>query len=103
MEKEDLVIHLLRESRIDIKEIKDDISTMKVDVALNTDDLKTHMRRTELNERRLALIEERHEKRMASLEDKLTLGHLLKLIVTVASGIGVISGSIYGIIRLFNM
>ena len=67
----------------DISEIKDSMIEMTFDVRRNADDLELHMKRTELN-----------EKRIASIEDKLTIEHLLKLIVTVAGGLGVITGFI---------
>jgi len=114
VEKQDLIVHLLRENRVDIKEVKEDISDMKVDVALNRQDLEIHMEQTRavkdltvtVKDELVNLInavEARHDNSIKNIENKLTATHLLKLIVTVASGIGIVSGAIYGVIRLFQV
>jgi len=113
VEKQDLIVHLLRENRVDVKEVKEDISDMKVDVALNRQDLETHMEQTRsVKELTITVkdelvnlinaVEAKHDTSIKSIEDKLTVSHLLKLIVTVASGIGIVSGAIYGVIRVFS-
>jgi len=113
VEKEDLIVHLLRESRVDIKEIKDDISNMSTEVALNRQDLELHMEQTRsvkeltivTKDELLHLIkavEKRQDDRIEAIENRLTATYLLKLIVTVASGLGMISGAIYGVIRIVN-
>ena len=109
MEKEDLIVNLLREVRLEQKVNTHDISEIKNDVRRNADDLKVHMRRTDLNEKLIATIEEKHDKRMDDLESeistvgkKLTVGHLLKLVVVTFGGIGTVSGAIYGTIKIIE-
>ena len=113
MEKEDLVRHLLRENRIDIKEVKEELSDMKTDVALNRQDLEIHMEQTRSvkdltvtikNElvTLITAVEDRHDDSIKRIEHKLSEGYLLKLIVTVASGVGAFSGAIYGAFRLYD-
>lgn len=76
----------------DISDIKDSMIDMSFDVRRNADDLEVHMKRTELN-----------EKRLEKLEEKLTVQHLLKLIISAAGAIGVIAGASLGVIKLVNM
>jgi hypothetical protein len=73
----------------DVTEIKDAMIEMTFDVRRNADNLELHMKRTELN-----------EKRIKSVEDKLTLEFALKLIVTVSGGLGVVVGLLAAIIKL---
>jgi hypothetical protein len=101
MEKEDLIIAILKENREDVKDLKEDISVMKIDVALNKEDLKIHMKRSDKIEELVEIKYKELEERIIKTNNKLTIGYLLKLIVTVAGGISVISGAIYGISRLF--
>lgn len=103
MEKEDLIVHLLRENRVDVKEIRDDISEMKVDVALNRQDLEKHMRRSDAIENLALTVREEANSRIQTIENKLTVRYLLKLIVSVTSGIGIVSGAAYGVIKLLNL
>jgi len=120
MEKEDLIIGLLKESRdtqkkdsSDISAIKSDIAAMKVDVEANKDDLKEHMAQTRavksltLDIRREAsekieLLKAQLNSDIADINKKLTVGYLFKLIVSVAASISVITGAIYGITRLVS-
>ena len=102
MEKEDLIINLLKDSRTDIKEIREDISEMKVDVALNRQDLEEHMEQTRAVKQLALDIRLESNSRINVIEKKLTVTHLLKLIVTVASGIAAVSGAIYGVIKLIS-
>jgi hypothetical protein len=76
----------------DISDIKDSMIEMTFDVRRNADDLELHMKRTELN-----------EKRIANIEDKLTVEHLLKLIMTVIGGVSLIAGTVAAIIKLYNL
>jgi len=103
VEKEDLIVHLLRENRVDVKEIRDDISEMKVDVALNRQDLEKHMRRSDAIENLALTVREEANSRIQTIENKLTVRYLLKLIVSVTSGIGIVSGAAYGVIKLLNL
>lgn len=73
----------------DVTEIKDAMIEMTFDVRRNADNLELHMKRTELN-----------EKRIKSVEDKLTLEFILKLIVTVSGSLGVVIGLLATIIKL---
>ena len=102
MEKEELIINLLKDSREDIKEIREDISEMKVDVALNKEDLKEHMKQTRAVKELTLTIKEEANNRIELIEKKLTVGYLLKLIVSVASGIGIVAGAIYGVIKVIQ-
>ena len=102
MQKEDLIIDLLKEMRDDQKDISSDVNDMKIDVALNRQDLEEHMAQTKAVKELVLKIEEKHNLRMDTFEDKLTVTHLLKLVVTVASGIGIVSGAIYGVIRILS-
>jgi hypothetical protein len=90
--KLELIVSKIDDVKDTVNEISKDTAIMKLDVARNSDNLVVHMKRTELNETRIKLIEER-----------LTISYLLKLIMGVASGLGLISGSIYGVIRLVNL
>lgn len=101
MEKEDLIIAILKETREDVKETREDISMMKVDVEMNRKDLELHMEQTRAVKQLALDIRKEANTRIEKIEKKLTVGHLLKLIVTVAGGIGTITGMIYAISRLF--
>ena len=100
MDREDLIISILKETREDVKETREDISEMKVDVELNRKDLELHMAQTRAVKQLALDIRSEAEKRMELIEKKLTAGYLLKLIVTVAGGISAITGMIYGVSRL---
>jgi len=102
VEKEDLILNLLKETRKDQKTTTKDISEMKIDVALNRQDLEEHMDQTRAVKQLALDIRTESNSRINSIEDKLTATHLLKLTVGFASGIGVISGAIYGVIRLLS-
>jgi len=109
MKNEELIIDLLKESRevskelgADVSRIKSDIAVMRVDIHRNADDLELHMQRTDLNEKRISLVEDVHAKRMKSIEEKLTVTYLLKLTVIIAGGVGTIVGAAYGIIKIID-
>lgn len=114
MDKLELIVDKIEsfENRSDkrLDELKKDIDTIKLtqiemcyDVRRNADDLELHMKRTLLNEKRIASVEDRHENRMRSIEDKMTIGHLLKLIVVACGGISTIAGSVYGVIKAIDV
>ncbi len=48
---------LIQEIRQDIREIKTDVSDIKTNTSLNTASLTTHIRRTDLNEKRIQMLE----------------------------------------------
>ncbi len=102
MEKEDLILSLLRESRADQKTTTHDIAEMKIDVALNRQDLQDHMEQTKIV-KQIALDNKDHfEQQIAEVRKKQSLSYLLKAVVTVASGVGIVTGAIYGVLRLFH-
>lgn len=102
MEKEDLIINLLRENRADVKEVKEDISEMKVDVALNRQDLEEHMSQTRAVKQLALDIREEAITRLEKLENRYTFKNVTSIMLKVATGITIISGAIYGVIRLFE-
>lgn len=111
MEKEDLIIDLLKESRKsqkedsnDIRDIKIDIAAMKVDVKANKEDLEEHMLQTRtvkelaLNIRQEALkerilLKEHVNYEISLINKKLSVKYLLKLIVSGASAISIVLGA----------
>lgn len=112
-ERYDLIVNLLREVRADQKVSVRDIGEIKIEVALNRQDLELHMARTTAVEELtvitkeelitlINLIEKKHDGRIELIEKKLSVTYLLKLIVTVASGIGAVSGAVYTIIKLIG-
>lgn len=88
----DLIVDKIDDVKSSVESIRKDISEMKLSTARNTDNLEVHMKRTDLNELRIKMIEER-----------LTIGYLLKLTLSVAAGIGTISGAIYSLIKVIQM
>ena len=64
----------LKEIKQDVKEIKSDVGHIKETLAANTASLKTHMARTDLNERRIASV----EKWMLGLLSSILLATLLR-------------------------
>jgi hypothetical protein len=92
----------LDQIQLDVDDIRSNQIEMSYDVRRNADDLVIHMKRTDLNEKRITTMEEKHEKRMASIEDKLTVGHLLKLVGIVSGGVSTIVGAAYGVIKLID-
>jgi len=90
-DKIDLVVDRLEDVKDNVILIQRDIHQIKVDLVRNTDNLVVHMKRTDLNETRLQM-----------LEEKLSIGYLLKLSMTTAAGIGAISGAIYSVIKLID-
>ena len=113
MDKSDLIVNKIEtlgkntdkkldQIQLDVDDIRSNQIEMTFDVRRNADDLVIHMKRTDLNEKRISTMEENHEKRMASIEDKLTISHLLKLITVIAAGISTIVGAAYGVIKLID-
>ena len=101
MEKLDLIVEMIKDVKESVTRNSEHLNEMKVDVHLNRKDLEIHMEQTRaVKELTLTVREEAHG-RIEKIEKKLTVGHLLKLIVTVAGGLGTIVGTIYGISQLF--
>lgn len=91
MDKLELIVSKIDDLKEEVDAIRKDQIEMKFDVRKNSDNLVIHMKRTDLN-----------EKRLESLENKLTIEYLLKLIVSAAGTIGVVAGAIFTIIKLVN-
>jgi ribosome recycling factor len=102
VEKEDLIINLLRENRADVKEVKEDISEMKIEVALNRQDLEEHMEQTRAVKSLALEIRQEAQARLEKLESKYTFKYIAGLLIKAATGIGIVSGAIYGVLRLFE-
>ena len=113
MKNEDLVVELVKKSSEDISDIKSDISVMKVEVKRNREDLEEHMKQTRAvkglaldvrqeADEKIQAIRSQFNSDIAEINKKLSIGYLLKLIVTVAGGIATISGAIYGVIKLIE-
>ncbi len=100
MDREDLIIAIIKETREDVKSIQADMSVMKIDVELNRKDLEVHMKRSDKIEQLVELKQREVDAQIAAINQKLTVGYLLKLIVTVAGSISAISAAIYGVMRL---
>jgi hypothetical protein len=81
----------LDQIQLDVDDVRSGQIEMSHDVRRNADDLEIHMKRTDLN-----------EKRIESMESKLTIEHLGKLIMTAIIGSGSVAGSIYGVIKLID-
>jgi hypothetical protein len=90
-DKLDLVVDRLNDVKESVNDIQKDIHHIKVDIIRNTDNLSVHMKRTDLNETRLKM-----------LEEKLSITYLLKLSLATAAGIGTITGAVWGAIRLLE-
>lgn len=110
MKKDDLIVDLLKdlkeESRVsdeaikkEIAEIKSNIVEIQIDLRKNTDDMRYHIKRTDLLEDIIKFLKEQVE----SIKEKLTIGYLLKLIVTTSGGVAAITGAIYGIVKVIGI
>ena len=74
-----------------VENIHGELTDIKYQVRRNADDLQEHMKRTELNEKRVELIEERF-----------SIDYLLKLIFATITGLSTVAAGIYGIIRIIE-
>lgn len=101
MKQEQLIIDLLKEARKEQKEHSNILTQMQIDVELNRKDLEEHMEQTRAVKDLALTVREEANTRIEKIEEKLTVSYLLKLIVTVASGISVVAGAIYAVSRLF--
>jgi len=91
-DKLDLVIDRLEDVKDSVDRVESSIDDLNLQVASNTQDLKYHIRRTDLNEQRLQII-----------EDRLSISYLLKLTLSVATGLGAIAGAMYSVIRVIEL
>jgi hypothetical protein len=91
-DKIDLVVDRLEDVKDSVDRIEVSIDELNLQVAKNTHDLEYHIRRTDLNEKRLRII-----------EDRLSISYLLKLTLSVATGMGAIAGAMYSIIKVIEL
>jgi SMC interacting uncharacterized protein involved in chromosome segregation len=86
------------EMKQDVSEIKASMVEIEIDLRKNTDDMRYHIKRTDLTDEVVELLRQE----ISLVKEKLTITYLAKLAVTAAAGIGTISGSIYGVIKLID-
>lgn len=91
-DKIDLVVDRLEDVKGSVDRIEVSLDEMNLQIAKNTHDLNYHIKRTDLNERRLKII-----------EDRLSISYLLKLTLSVATGMGAIAGAMYSIIKVIEL
>ena len=91
-DKVDVVIDRLEDIKDSVDRVEDDINSIKLQVARNSDSLDWHIKRTDLAEQRLKVI-----------EDRLSISYLLKLTLSVATGMGAIAGAMYSIIKVIQI
>ena len=91
-DKIDLVVDRLEDVKDSVDRIEVSIDEMNLQVAKNTHDLTYHIKRTDLNEQRLKII-----------EDRLSISYLLKLTLSVATGMGAIAGAMYSIVKVIQL
>jgi len=91
-DKIDLVVDRLEDVKDSVDRIEVSLDEMNLQIAKNTHDLNYHIKRTDLNERRLKII-----------EDRLSISYLLKLTLSVATGMGAIAGAMYSIIKVIEL
>jgi DNA repair ATPase RecN len=90
-DKIDLVVDRLEDVKESCDKIREDVGAMKLNVARNTDSLDLHMKRTDFNEDRIKMIEER-----------LTVTYLLKLAISASVGLGAIAGAMFSVIKVIG-
>lgn len=78
MKKEDLILDILKETREDVRDIKQKTEEIEKLDAIQNEQLREHMRRTEASEKRIDRLEDRE------LKSKLYSGGLVALIVAIA-------------------
>lgn len=86
------------EMKQDVSEIKASMVEIEIDLRRNTDDMRYHIKRTDLTDEVVGLLREE----ISLVKEKLTIAYLAKLAVTAAAGVGTIAGSIYGVIKLID-
>lgn len=91
MEKLDYVVQRLEDVKDTVDKTQEDVSQMKLNIARNTDSLDWHIKRTDLLESHVKMI-----------ENRLSISYLLKLSLSAATGLGAIAGAIYSIIKLLQ-
>ena len=91
-DKLDLVIDRLEDVKDSVDRVESTLDDISLQVAKNTYDLQYHIKRTDLNEKRVRII-----------EDRLSISYLLKLTLSVATGLGAIAGAMYSIIKVMSL
>ena len=91
-DKIDLIVDRLDDVKESCDKIQEDMGSMKLNIARNSDSLDHHIRRTDLLEKHLKII-----------EDRLTVSYLLKLSMSAAIGLGSIASAIYAVIKVLSL
>ena len=91
-DKVDVVIDRLEDIKDSVDRLEGSVDELILQVAKNTQDLEYHIRRTDLSEQRIKII-----------EDRLSISYLLKLTLSVATGMGAIAGAMYSIIKVIQL
>lgn len=91
-DKIDLVIDRLEDVKDSVDRVEDTLDDISLQVAKNTYDLQYHIKRTDLNEKRVRII-----------EDRLSISYLLKLTLSVATGLGAIAGAMFSIVKVMSL
>ena len=99
MDFQDRVLEKLDKIQDDVSDIKVENAKQTADINRNTDDLKKHIRRSDL----LEVLVEKHKEDTVVHKVPLTVKNLFMKIVYLSTGIGAIAGATYGILRLLDM
>lgn len=91
-DKLDLVIDRLDDVKDSVDRVEMSIDELTLQVAKNTQDLSYHIKRTDLA-----------EERIKTIEDRLSISYLLKLTLSVATGMGAIAGAMYSMIKVIEL
>jgi hypothetical protein len=91
-DKLDLVIDRIEDVKEAVDNVQDHVNKINLNVARNTDSLDHHIRRTDLLEKHVKII-----------EDRLSISYLLKLSISVATGLGAIAGAVYSVVKVLSL
>lgn len=91
-DKLDLVVDRIEDVKDAVDDMQKDVSKISIDVAKNTHDLNYHIKRTDLLEKHLKVV-----------EDRLSVGYLLKLTLSTATGLGAIAGAMYSVMKVIAL
>ncbi len=92
MEVLDLVVDKIDDLKEAVEKVDNDVNKMALDVRRNTDSLDHHIKRTDLNEQRIA-----------RLEDLLSVKGFLKMSTAITVGLGSIAGAIFAIYKVIQI
>lgn len=82
MDKLDLIVEMVKKVDETVTKNSETLSDMRIDVELNRKDLEEHMAQTRAVKELALNVREEANGRFEKIENKLTVGHLFKLIVT---------------------